>query len=244
MKLAPRRSEHPKRRGGPAVFLPQRRRWIVGGSLSAVVAVLATVLVVADIVDKRGNHGTATVTDTREPSFSSPTTTPASSTPAEPPQLQGTYRVDVNRSRQTYNDIANPQPPDVTTWWAFRSACLPTGCVATGIMLDDNRARVAPGQPGLSLDFFEGHWESRPQTVRFPCVNSNGRAGMQTTTEVLSLRLPAHGSLRGDLIVTVETNECGQQGGVIRVPTAAVRVGDVPPGVTVPDPGGADHGGP
>ncbi|EUA76231.1 putative serine/threonine-kinase pknI domain protein [Mycobacterium xenopi 4042] len=66
-----------------------------------------------------------------------PTTT--SSTPAAPPaMLEGTYQVDVNRAQQTYNDIPDPQPPNVTTWWAFRSSCLPAGCVAGGILLDDN----------------------------------------------------------------------------------------------------------
>jgi serine/threonine-protein kinase len=38
------------------------------------------------------------------------------------------------------------------------------------------------------------------------------------------------------MTVTVQSNECGQQGAVLRAPAVATRSGDVPPGVTVPDP--------
>jgi serine/threonine-protein kinase len=213
----------------------RQRRWLVLGL--TIGAVLAAALLAVGIVHNHGDDAATNTAPTR-PSFPVPTTTPASGVPAQSPQLEGTYRVDTSRSRQTFNGIANPQPPDVTTWWAFRSACRPAGCVAAGIMLDDSRQATAPAGNTLWLDFFDGHWQSRPLTARFPCVDHNGQAGMQTTTEVLSLRSPDQGPLRGEMTVTVETNECGQQGGVIQAPAVAMRRADLPPGVEVPDPAG------
>ena len=51
--------------------------------------------------------------------------------------LDGSYRIDVNREQQTYNSTPDPQPPNVSTWWAFRTACTPKSCVATGALLDE-----------------------------------------------------------------------------------------------------------
>jgi serine/threonine-protein kinase len=42
--------------------------------------------------------------------------------------------------------------------------------------------------------------------------------------------------LRGTMTVTVDSNECAQQGAGIKIPAVAIRVGDVPPGVGVPTP--------
>ncbi|MGZ4512660.1 MAG: hypothetical protein ACXVX4_15270 [Mycobacterium sp.] len=38
------------------------------------------------------------------------------------------------------------------------------------------------------------------------------------------------------MTVTVQSDECGQLGAVLRVPAVATRVGEVPPDVPVPDP--------
>jgi serine/threonine-protein kinase len=40
----------------------------------------------------------------------------------------------------------------------------------------------------------------------------------------------------GGMTVTVQSDECGQLGAVLRVPAVATRVGEVPPDVPVPDP--------
>lgn len=212
-----------------------RWRWIALGS--AIGAAAAAALVAVGVAH-RHDDGTATgaATTPDRPNVPAQTSLPPSSRPAAAPQLDGTYRVDTNRSRQTYNDIANPQPPDVTTWWAFRSACPPAGCVAAGVMLDDSRQVAAAAGNELRLDFVDGQWKSRPLSAHFPCVDATGRPGMQTTTEVLWLHPRDGGLLRGELAITVETNECGQQGAVIRVPTAAVRTADLPSAVGVPDP--------
>ncbi len=59
---------------------------------------------------------------------------------------------------------------------------------------------------------------------------------MHPMTQVLSLRPQPQGELVGEMTVTVQSNECAQQGAVIRAPAVATRIGDVPPAVTVPDP--------
>ncbi|WP_375488010.1 serine/threonine-protein kinase, partial [uncultured Mycobacterium sp.] len=47
------------------------------------------------------------------------------------PLLQGTYRLDYDRAKQTSSGvIANDGAQ--TSWWAFRSSCTATGCAATG----------------------------------------------------------------------------------------------------------------
>jgi serine/threonine-protein kinase len=59
---------------------------------------------------------------------------------------------------------------------------------------------------------------------------------VHATTQVLSLRPQSQGGLLGEMTVTVQSNECGQQAAVLRAPAVATRSGDVPPAVTVPDP--------
>jgi len=86
------------------------------------------------------------------------------------------------------------------------------------------------------MQFTDGQWQSQQDMVPFPCVGSNGVAQTQTTTQVLMLRPEHQGDLVGEMDVTVQSNECGQKSAVVRVPAAATRSGDTPPGVYVPDP--------
>lgn len=154
-----------------------------------------------------------------------------------PAPLDGTYSLDVERTKQTYNYVADPQPPDVTTWWAFRSSCAPQSCTAAATRLDDVRhlREVTPGAP-LFLAYGDGRWQSSPVDIRFPCIGSGGSRQKQTATLVLTLQPQAHGDFSGEEVLTVQTNECGQRSAVIRIPAVASPHGGVPPGVTVPDP--------
>lgn len=148
---------------------------------------------------------------------SAPTTTVAVTAPVP---LDGTYRIEIQRSKQTYDYTPTPQPPDVNTWWAFRTSCTPTECLAAATMLDDNdhtQAKTPPVRPFL-MQFGEGQWKSRPETVQFPCVGPNGSPSTQATTQLLALRPQPQGDLVGEMVVTVHSNECGQQGAVIRFP--------------------------
>jgi serine/threonine-protein kinase len=225
----------------PAALKRRRWTWVVGSAIGAVAVLALGLFAVGTMIgrnnDARFTPGAKPTTGVR---VSAPTAAPTPSIPAVPSPgqtLDGSYRVDVDRARQTYNDTPDPQPPDVSTLWAFHTSCMPTGCVATGVMLDGNGNQGAGAKGGrpLVLDFRDGAWQSRPQTVQFPCVGPNGTAAKQTTTQVISLQ-PTHGALRGTMTVTVQSNECSQQGAVIQIPAVATRVSDVPAGVTVPNP--------
>jgi serine/threonine protein kinase, bacterial len=160
---------------------------------------------------------------------------------AAPTQLDGSYRLQAERTKQTYNSVADPNPPDVTTWWAFRSLCTPSGCNAAATQLDDTDHVVAKAPAGASLflQYTDGQWQSAPMSLDFPCVASDGSQATQTTSMVVSLRPQSQGAFVGEETVTVQTNECGQQSAVVRIPTVANRSGEVPPEVSIPDPGAA-----
>ncbi len=216
----------------PAVAAPRRRRprRIV---VAAAVAVLVAVLLAVGVVIGRK-------TDTNVAPAGRPPTSAPSAPPAAPIPLDGMYRLEVQRARQTFNDTPDPQPPDVTTWWAFRSSCAPGSCTAVGQPLDDDdhtQPKSTVREP-IVLDFRDGGWLSRPEKATFPCIGRNGTDGTQATTQVLSLRPQPEGGFAGDMTVAVQSDECGQLGAVLRAPAVATRSGDLPPGVTVPDPPG------
>ncbi|OBK46534.1 serine/threonine-protein kinase [Mycobacterium sp. 1081908.1] len=207
----------------PAVAAPKRhrRRRVVLGA--AAVVVVAGLLAVGFFAGRKTDATAA------------PAARPTESAPAP---LDGTYRLEVQRTRQTFNLTPDPQPPDVSTWWAFRSSCAPASCTAVGAPLDDTdhtQPKASVAAP-VVLEFRDGRWLSRPEKGTFPCVGGNGTERTQATTQVLSLRPRPQGGLAGEMTVTVQSNECGQQGAVLRAPAVATRGGDVPPGVTVPDP--------
>lgn len=220
----------------PASPTRRRPRRILVGAVA--VLLLAGLFAVGIVIGRKTN---TTATEVARPPTSgsavpsAPTTTVAVTAPVP---LDGTYRIEIQRSKQTYDYTPTPQPPDVNTWWAFRTSCTPTECLAAATMLDDNdhtQAKTPPVRPFL-MQFGEGQWKSRPETVQFPCVGPNGSPSTQATTQLLALRPQPQGDLVGEMVVTVHSNECGQQGAVIRIPAVASRSGDLPPAVTVPDP--------
>lgn len=209
------------------------RRILVG---AAAVVALIGLLVVGISIGRKSTTNTQGASPQTTPS-TAPSAPPTSDPAAPPVPLDGTFRIEVQRSKQTYDYTPSPQPPDVNTWWAIRSSCTTTGCLAAAIMLDDNdHTQARPGLHPLILEFGQGQWKSRPETVPFACIGPNGSTGTQTTTQVLSLRPQPVGDLVGEMTVTVRSNECGQQGAVIRIPAVASRSSDMPPRVNVPDP--------
>ena len=218
----------------------RRPRVLLGIALAAGLLLATALLGVGFVV---GRKNATTSTEAGRPGTVSTTmaAAPTAKTTSAPPLvvLDGSYRLDLNRVQQTYNETPDPQPPNVTTWWAFRSSCTPVGCVASGVLLDDahhQTRNAAAGGLFVVLDLRAGAWQSRPESVQFPCRARNGTAALETTTQVLSLRPQSHSSLQGTMTVTVQSNECGQIGGRIVIPAVAVRVSDVPPGVDVPSP--------
>jgi serine/threonine protein kinase, bacterial len=171
---------------------------------------------------------------------------PATSTRAPAaPALDGTYRLDVDLSRQMINGAAVPQPnAKNTSWWAFRSSCKPTGCVATGTGLNKDNHQVAD-TPAVTAEFhfMDGHWQAVPfqrhVQMHGPCLGANGEivaAGVDTYVVTYSMEPQRDGNLRGTATDTVLSNECVNQGQVLQAPFVASRTGDQPASVTVADP--------
>ena len=209
-----------------------RRSRVLLGAAAAVL--LVTVIGVVGYMSQPTRHtGSA-------PVASAPTT----STPAKPAAvLDGTYRFDYDYEKQTINGAPYAiHTTDNTAWWAFRSSCGSTGCVATASQLDTNNHQVArtPAQSG-GYRFVDGHWQSAPverQLAQPRCLGGNGQvvAGANTVMLTWSLEPQPDGTLRGVKTGTALTNECGFQGQVAVAPVVATRVGDVPAGVTIADP--------
>jgi serine/threonine-protein kinase len=219
---------------------PPRTRPSRSVLLIAAAAVLAGGLGVLGVVIGRKAESTSAQAGptTRSAPGAGAAASATSTTPAVPVPMDGTYRLDVHREKRTFNYVADPQPPNASTWWAFRSSCVETACTAAAIQLDDDEHMHAMSSGGghLVMLFGDGQWQSEPETTEHPCVGKNGIAQIHTTTMVLSLRPEPQGDLAGEETVTVKTNECGQRASVIRTPAVASRSGDVPAGVTVPDP--------
>lgn len=150
------------------------------------------------------------------------------------PVLDGTFRLDLDNAHQTVNGAPTTGGTTETEWWAFRSLCTSTGCVATGSKLVDTNHQAAAGVPKV-LRIADGHWQDTPYLQ--PPHQCPGTNGTDTATLSLSLEPQSDGTLRGVQTVTALTNECGDQGKVRRSPVVATRAADVPPGVTLADPG-------
>jgi serine/threonine protein kinase, bacterial len=224
----------------PSAAAPRRRRLRLILLSTAAVVLLVGLFAVGIVIGRKTETTSTQAGSPAKTSSSAAAAAPTASTPAAAPTpLDGTYRIEVQRAKQTFDHTPDPQPPNVSTWWAFRSLCTPTACTAAGTQLDDNdhtHPKSPRGGAPLVMLFGDGQWQSRPETVQFPCVGPNGIAQTQTTTQVLSLRPQPQGDLSGEMDVTVQTNECGQRSSVVRIPALASRSGDVPPAVTVPDP--------
>ena len=225
----------------PTEVRRNRWPWIIG--LGTAAASLCVALVAVGVIIGRDDNGGAKHSAAALPPIPKPAPKAAPPSgkhdfPVVGEALDGAYRIDVNREQQSYNGSPDPQPPNVITWWAFRTACSPVSCVATGAMLDETghlQLSEAGGAKAVVLDFRNGGWQSRPDTMLFACVGPDNAPAEQTTTQTLSLQKD-HAAFHGTMTVTVETNECGQQGATIEIPSVATRVAEVPPGVEVPTP--------
>ena len=162
---------------------------------------------------------------------------PSTSAPPSPgasPVLNGAYRFDYDNTHQTVNGhlmLASAKPE--THWWAFRSLCTSTRCVATGATLADNDQQQPSGLADV-VQFIDGRWEDTPSLLNpVPCDTGNGA---QMITSGWSFQPQADGTLRGHATDTVITNECGRQGYVYKTPFVVTRIGDVPPSVVLADP--------
>ena len=129
----------------------RRSRILLGAAVAAVVlTVVGVIAYVKQPTKERAAAASAPVTSA-----------PAANTPARPAALlDGTYRFDYDYEKQTINGAPYAiHTTDNTAWWAFRSSCGSTGCVATATQMDTNNHQVArtPAQSG-DYRFVDGHW--------------------------------------------------------------------------------------
>ena len=168
------------------------------------------------------------------------TVTIAPSTSTAPPHvagpvLDGTYRVDFDLQNQTINGTKTGLGAAVTQWWAYRSACTPTGCAAAGSELADSNQQEGTGTTNV-LHFADGRWQGTPDLQAPMQCDGTTKPVTDDETRLWSLEPQPDGTLRGTEIGTILTNECGNQGTVYRTPFVATRTGDVAPSVIVADP--------
>lgn len=122
----------------------------------------------------------------------------------------------------------------ITHWWAFRSSCTPTRCIATGANLTDENPQEPAGAANV-VQFTDGSWQDTP-TLQDPKPCSEGNDRTETSAINWAFRPQADGTLRGTNTMTVLTNECGRQHFVYKTPIVLTRIGDVPPSVVLADP--------
>lgn len=167
--------------------------------------------------------------------------TNAAVTPPLPavPVLDGLYRLDYDNPGATLN--GNPWPAAGNQvagyWWAFRSACTPSGCVATSTRMDGTNHAVAYAEGGgmtAVFRFVNNSWQGDPGHGTLPCEAPN--VGQQAMDTALALTPQPDGVLAGAQTTTIQSNECGLQGAVITVPVHATRLDEVPPGSPIADP--------
>jgi serine/threonine protein kinase, bacterial len=162
-------------------------------------------------------------------------TTPSAPPPPPPgsPVLDGTYRIEYDDAHQTVNGhLVTGTLAKETTWWAFRSSCTPTLCVAAGDQLEKNNQQEPAERPGVAT-FTDGQWQNTPTLAQSDCETGNGSAA---ETVHWSFEPQPDGTLRGSETVTILTNECGGQGNVFITPLVVTRTGDVPPAAVLADP--------
>ncbi|GAB4906941.1 hypothetical protein MAHJHV30_18100 [Mycobacterium avium subsp. hominissuis] len=162
--------------------------------------------------------------------------------------LDGSYRVNWDFTKRTNNGAPAPitkpadAPADNAAWWAFRSSCTQTGCVATGTLLDLKNHQVASTPLHTAeLHFVNGHWLRTPVKAKEAgsrCLGADNKIvpGEYTEVVIWALEPQPDNSLKGQATVTPVTNECGMAGAVFQTPLTLTRVGDTPATVTVADP--------
>lgn len=159
------------------------------------------------------------------------------SKPAPPAAvLDGAYRLDFDKPKATSNGVPSSQKESHSTWWAFRSTCTHSACVATGTQLDGKNHEVALTEDGGDRAIFmfrDGRWQEIPDRTSDAC-ESGGRE--TTIMAVLSVEPQANGTLSGSETDTELGNECSGLGQVDITPVVLTRIGDVPPSVAVADP--------
>lgn len=149
------------------------------------------------------------------------------------PVLAGAYQLTLNTGQTRSDGTFNHTSDVLRQWWAYRSRCTASGCVATAAALDEANPTQATGLASV-LRLVDGRWHQMSTPVRVPCDSDPTRE--HTTDNSLTLNPLPDGTLSGTYRYTINSNECGGKGSWFEVPVTAVREGEVPASVTVADP--------
>ncbi|MGW4095788.1 serine/threonine-protein kinase [Mycobacterium sp. NPDC004974] len=156
------------------------------------------------------------------------------------PVFDGLYRLDYDNLHATLNGTPWPGAGNqiASYWWAFRSTCKSSGCVATSTRMDSSNHAVPHMEGGgmtAVFRFLNNSWQGDPARGSLPCeAPIVGQA--QAMDTALALTPQPDGGLAGVQTTTIQSNECGLQGAVITVPVQSTRIDDVPPGSPIADP--------
>lgn len=214
--------------------------WVIG--LSTAAASLCVALIAVGVIIGRGNdtgstHAAAPLTAIRSSARKAAPPNANHDFPGPGEALDGSYRVEsiANSRPTTAPPTRNHQTSAPGGLSELRAHPILRGHRGPARRRRPRKLSAAGGQKPVVLDFRNGAWQSRPETMLFACLGPDGAPAKQTTTQVIWLQ-HAQGALRGTVTVTVESNECSQQGATIEIPAVAARVAEVPAGVEVPSP--------
>jgi hypothetical protein len=141
--------------------------------------------------------------------------------------LNGSYRLDFDAAQQLAGGEPKPYAP-FSRWFAFRSTCKATGCIATGsrLKVDDPR-QLADPRFSVVLDYVRGQWETT-FAEHEPCADQDVPVLVSW-----SLKPGVDNELAGIRIESSVAPGCAYN---TQIPVAVTRIGDVDPSVTVADP--------
>ena len=156
-----------------------------------------------------------------------------SSKPPRPsaPSFAGTYRFDFDGTQQLAG--GEPKPTKSRSrFYALRSTCTDSGCVATATKLaDDNPKRKSDPPLDLVLDYVDGHWQTALREDS-ACTDT-GIKGPSLTAWILQPQ--PDGTLTGTSYVAMNPSpDCAV---ATQTPVTVTRTGDVDAGISAADPG-------
>jgi serine/threonine protein kinase, bacterial len=210
--------------------------WGQGAVFLSVCAAVALVIAVVGWTIVRSHHDPQPQPPEEHPAPVSAAAQAISTNPtptAPHATLDGTYQLDFDDPLATVNGTPFPSGKHHSTWWAFRSTCKPSGCVATGTQLDNSDhvdALTEGGGDRAVFHFLDGRWQETPDRTWDRCGT-----GKMTVMAVVSVQPQSDDTLSGIETDTAIGNECNVQGSVAVTPLVLTRIGDAPPGI-VADP--------
>lgn len=128
--------------------------------------------------------------------------------PAPGGVFDGMYRVDLEYTKTTVeNGKLATTSADGAEWWAFRSACSDSGCVANGALLDDSNHQEAAGSATV-LQLANGRWEDAGgHPMLISCQWARGGENV-VKSSWFSQQNP-DGAVTEERTLSVTTNGCG-----------------------------------